>query len=215
MPDTTDVLEVATEAEDEKKTEEPQPDSPPEAAEEAKSAPRKRGVAPMRRVAGVLRSARTRRALPIAALLLILGLASTTGYYGWHYRQDRAVDTAAAAALQAANAYAVTLTSVDTTKLDADFQAVLDGSTGEFRDTYTKSSAQLRQLLIDHKATGSGVVLQSAVESAAADEVVVLLFVDQTVTNTEMPDPRIDRSRIVMTMRLVDGHWKAAKVDIP
>lgn len=157
----------------------------------------------------------TRRSVPAVALLLIVGLAAATGYLGWQRHERNALDDASAAALRAATSYAVILTSVDTNSLDANFQAVLDGSTGEFRDAYTQSSTQLRQLLIDHKAVGRGVVLQSAVKSATRDEVVVLLFVDQTVTNTELPDPRIDRSRIVMTMREVDGRWKAAKVDIP
>ncbi|MFF2554025.1 DUF3329 domain-containing protein [Nocardia sp. NPDC058058] len=166
------------------------------------------------RISGRPRTA-IRRALPTALALLIIGLTGATVYLGWQYHRVRAVDAAGEAAQRAATSYAVTLTSVDTANLDANFQAVLDGSTGDFRDTYTKSSAQLRQLLIDHKATGHGVVLQSAVQSASTDEVVVLLFVDQTVTNTEMPDPRVDRSRIAMTMRQVDGRWKAAKVDIP
>lgn len=157
---------------------------------------------------------RRRAALAILAAVL-LGLAGATGYLGWQYRTERAVRAAGTEALRTADAYAVTLTSVDTNNLDADFKAVLDGSTGEFRDIYAKSSAQLRQLLIDHKATGHGVVVDSAIKSASRDEVVVLLFVDQTVTNTEMPDPRVDRSRIVMTMRKIDGAWKAAKVDLP
>ncbi|WP_306355773.1 MULTISPECIES: hypothetical protein [unclassified Nocardia] len=160
-------------------------------------------------------AAGARRLAPAIALLLIIGLGAAAAYFGWQYREVRATEQASAAALRAAETYAVTLTSVDSADLDANFQAVLDGSTGEFRDAYTQSSSQLRQLLIDHRAAGKGVVLQSAVQSATRDEVVVLLFVDQTVTNTEMPDPRVDRSRIVMTMRLVDGQWKAARVDIP
>ncbi|WP_280356976.1 Mce protein [Nocardia otitidiscaviarum] len=160
-------------------------------------------------------TAGARRLAPAIALLLIIGLGAAAAYFGWQYREVRATEQASAAALRAAETYAVTLTSVDSADLDANFQAVLDGSTGEFRDAYTQSSSQLRQLLIDHRAAGKGVVLQSAVQSATRDEVVVLLFVDQTVTNTEMPDPRVDRSRIVMTMRLVDGQWKAARVDIP
>ncbi|MCM6772573.1 Mce protein [Nocardia sp. CDC159] len=165
---------------------------------------------------------RTRRryaALRVAAIatavVLLLGLTAATAILGWKYTDMRAVQAAAEQARRAAADYAVTLTSVDTANLDANFKSVLDGSTGEFRDVYSKSSTQLRQLLIDHKATGHGVVLQSAVQSASENEAVVLLFVDQTVTNTEMPDPRIDHSRIVMTMQRVGGQWKAAKVDIP
>lgn len=158
-----------------------------------------------------------RKVRPLLAALtaLLLALAGAGGFFGWHYLKDRQVANAGAAALNTANAYAVTLTSVDTNNLDANFAAVLDGSTGEFHDMYAKSSSQLRKLLIDHKATGHGIVVNSAVKSATADEVVVLLFVDQTVTNTEVPDPRVDRSRMVMTMQNVDGRWKAAKVELP
>lgn len=155
------------------------------------------------------------RLLVAAIAALVLALAGAGGFFGWHYATDRQIASASAAALNTANSYAVTLTSVDTNNLDENFAAVLDGSTGEFHDMYAKSSSELRKLLIDHKATGHGVVVDSAVKSATTDEVVVLLFVDQTVTNTEVPDPRVDRSRMVMTMQNLDGEWKAAKVELP
>jgi Mce-associated membrane protein len=68
--------------------------------------------------------------------------------------------------------------------------------------------------LIDNKATAHGVVVDSAIQSESTDRVVVLLFIDQTVTNTAAPDPRIDRSRIKMTMEKVDGRWRASKVQL-
>ena len=80
---------------------------------------------------------------------------------------------------------------------------------------YSQSSVQLRQLLIDNKASAHGVVVESAVQSASKDKVVVLLFVDQSVANANVPDPRIDRSRIKMTMENVDGRWRASKVELP
>jgi Mce-associated membrane protein len=156
-----------------------------------------------------------RRLIAAAIAVLVLALGGVGGFFGWQYVGERQIANAGAAALNTANSYAVTLTSVDTGNLDANFAAVLDGSTGEFHDMYARSSSELRTLLIDHKATGHGVVVNSAVKSATADEVVVLLFVDQTVTNTEVPDPRVDRSRMVMTMQNIDGRWKAAKVELP
>ena len=112
-------------------------------------------------------------------------------------------------------AYAQVLTSIDSNNVDENFRQVLDGATGEFKDMYTQSSVQLRQLLIDNKATAHGVVLESAVQSAGKDKVVVLLFVDQSVQNSQVPDPRIDRSRIKITMEDVDGQWRASKVELP
>ncbi|KLO26609.1 hypothetical protein ABW16_19070 [Mycolicibacter heraklionensis] len=161
----------------------------------------------------------SRKLLPqlvIGALtLLVVTLAACCGYLGWQNKSHRDIEAAGAAAQRVAQDYAATLTSVDSNNLDANFAAVLDGSTGEFHDMYRQSSAQLRQMLLARKATGHGVVIDSAIKSATKDQVVVLLFVDQTVTNTDVPDPRIDRSRIVMTMQQIGGQWKAAKVELP
>ncbi|MCZ8382703.1 hypothetical protein O6P37_27910 [Mycobacterium sp. CPCC 205372] len=150
----------------------------------------------------------------MAAAVVVASLAGC-GYLGWTVWQDRAVTRAGEQAREAAVAYAQVLTSIDANKVDENFDQVLGGATGEFKDMYSQSSMQLRQLLIDNKATAHGVVLESAVQSQSKDRVVVLLFVDQSVTNTSMPDPRIDRSRIKMTMEHVDGGWRACKVELP
>jgi Mce-associated membrane protein len=57
-------------------------------------------------------------------------------------------------------------------------------------------------------------VVDSAIKSATKTRVEVLLFVDQSVTNTVNPQPRIDRSRVAITMELVDNRWLASKVDL-
>lgn len=188
-------------------------DGTPESADTAEAAP-----APMPgRLAILLMVVKftvRRFAVPIVALIAIVAIAAAV-ILAWQLHRKQAVDDASAAALAAARAYAVTLTSVDSGNLDRDFTAVLDGSTGEFRDMYTRSSGQLRTLLQDNKATGKGVVLEAAVKSASESEVEVLLFIDQTVTNAASTDPRVDRSRVLMTMRLVDGRWLASRVYLP
>ncbi|VEG45625.1 membrane protein [Mycolicibacterium flavescens] len=156
-----------------------------------------------------------RPALRGALVLAFVTLLGTTGFLGWQLWQERQVAQAGEQARAAAVTYAQVLTSIDSAKVDENFDAVLDGATGEFKDMYSQSSSQLRQLLIDNKASAHGVVLESAVQSAAKDRVVVLLFVDQSVSNTNVPDPRIDRSRIKMTMENVDGRWRASKVELP
>jgi len=146
-------------------------------------------------------------------LLLVASLA-VSGFLGWKQWQEHQVKLAGQQAQQAAVAYAQVLTSIDSNKVDENFRQVLDGATGEFKDMYTQSSVQLRQLLIDNKATAHGVVVDSAIQSESTNKVVVLVFIDQTVTNTQAPDPRIDRSRIKMTMEKIDGHWRASKVQL-
>jgi len=149
----------------------------------------------------------------ILPLLLVASLA-LSGFLGWKQWQEHQIKQAGEQAQQAAIAYAQVLTSIDSNNVDQNFRQVLDGATGEFKDMYTQSSVQLRQLLIDNKATAHGVVVDSAIQSESTNKVVVLVFIDQTVTNMQAPDPRIDRSRIKMTMEKVDGHWRASKVQL-
>ena len=146
---------------------------------------------------------------------LIVALIGGSGFLGWQAWRQHQVEVASQEGQAAAVRYAQVLTSIDSNNVDQNFTDVLNGATGEFKDMYSQSSAQLRQLLLDNKATAHGVVIDSAVKSATPDKVVVLMFVDQTVANKAAPDPRIDRSRVKMTMEKVDGAWRASKVELP
>ncbi len=155
-----------------------------------------------------------RRALVGAVAAVFVAALALSGFLGWQVWQTHQVAQAGKQAQDSAVTYAQILTSIDSSKVDENFNEVLAGATGEFKDMYSQSSMQLRQLLIDNKASAHGVVVDSAVQSASKDKVVVLLFVDQSVSNTTVPDPRIDRSRIKMTMEKVDGQWRASKVEL-
>jgi Mce-associated membrane protein len=157
----------------------------------------------------------SRRLLLCATVLIVIAALALSAVSGWLWWQQRALTEAGEQAQQAAVAYAQILTSIDSSKVDENFSQVLDGATGEFKDMYSQSSTQLRQLLVDNKASAHGVVVESAIQSTSKNKVVVLLFVDQSVSNTTVPDPRIDRSRIKMTMEFVDGRWRASQVALP
>ncbi len=150
------------------------------------------------------------------ALLAVIAVVSTVfaAVFGWKLRDRDAVDTAAQQALTTAEAYAATLTSIDAQNIDQDFTQVLNGSTGDFKNMYSQSSNQLKTLLVANKAVSKGKVVDASIKSASTDRVEVMLFVDQQITNTVSPDPRVDRSRIVMTMQLVGGRWLASRVDM-
>lgn len=159
-----------------------------------------------------------RRSISVRSLIAavaVLALLAGGGFIGWKSYQGWATDRASAAALEASKEFAVTLTSVNSENIDESFGDVLAGATGEFKDMYSRSSGQLKQLLVDNNAASQGVVIDAAVKSATTDEVVVLLFVDQAITNTATPEQRVDRSRVVMTMSKTDGQWLASKVDLP
>ncbi|MDT5079587.1 MAG: Mce-associated rane protein [Mycobacterium sp.] len=155
-----------------------------------------------------------RRIVAAVAGVVVVAVLALSGFLAWQLKQNNDTAAAGRAALAAAQRYAVVLTSIDTNNVDQNFTQVLDGSTGEFKDVYSQSASQLRQVLIDNKAMSKGIVVDSAIKSATKTKVDVLLFVDQSVSNTANPEPRIDRSRVTITMELVDNHWLASKVDL-
>ncbi|WP_061504107.1 hypothetical protein [Mycobacterium avium] len=147
-------------------------------------------------------------------ILIFVAALGLSGYLGWQDKQQKDIDNAGRAALSSAQRFAVTLTSIDTSSVDQNFTQVVDGSTGEFKDMYSQSASQLRQVLIDNKAMSKGTIIDSAVKSASKTKVDVVLFVDQWITNVASPQPRLDRSRVAMTMELVNGRWLASKVEL-
>ncbi|WP_433710465.1 hypothetical protein ACQP2U_29550 [Nocardia sp. CA-084685] len=159
-----------------------------------------------------------RRWVPRAAVgaIAVVGVSASVvaGILGWKMHDRDAVDVAARQAATTAQNYAITLTSIDSQHIEQNFAAVLSGATGEFKDTYTQSSNQLKTLLVQNNAVSKGKVVGSSIKSATKDRVEVMLFVDQEVTNSVSPDPRIDRSRMVMTMERVGDSWLASKVEL-
>ncbi len=158
---------------------------------------------------------RRRSAAKWFAAVVLVAVLAASGYAGWLLFEQHQKDVAAAEALDAAEKFTLVLTTINPHAIDQNITEVRDGSTGEFKNLYEQSSAQLRQVLIDNKATAHGVVIESAVKSASKDRVEVVLFVDQAVSNAAAPAPQLDRSRVVMTMEKVDGRWLASKVDLP
>ena len=155
-----------------------------------------------------------RRSIVVAVSSLFVAALGLSGFLGWQLKQEHDTAAAGRAALAVARSYAVTLTSVDTKDIDHNFAQVLDGATGEFKDMYSQSATQLRQVLIDNKAVSHGTVVDAAIKSATKTKVEVLLFVDQSISNVVNPEPRIDRNRVEMTMELIDNRWLASKLDI-
>jgi Mce-associated membrane protein len=55
-------------------------------------------------------------------------------------------------------------------------------------------------------------VAAASVVTATADQVVVLLFVNQTTTSTRLDGPRVDLNRVRLTLVKVDGDWLVKNV---
>lgn len=154
-----------------------------------------------------------RRPVPLLSVALVLSLV-LAGWMGLKVRSDDRLGDARREVVAVAQTYAVSLTTYDYAKLDADFARVLDSSTGSFRTEYTAASESLRALIAKFKATATGKVLSTAVVSVETGRAELLLFVDQTVNNTNTQAPRIDRTRMRMGLEKQDGRWLISSLDL-
>jgi len=163
-----------------------------------------------------------RRRLLTAALCVLLaaGLVAAT-VLGWRYRERVQANQARGQALTAARQAAPVVLSYDYRHLDRDFAAAGARLTGHFRDEYRKTTTTVvgptaRKYHGVVKATvaaPTGGSPAASVISASADRAVILLFVNQVTTSTQVTGSRVDLNRVRMTLARTSGGWKVSGVD--
>jgi Mce-associated membrane protein len=125
---------------------------------------------------------------------------------------------ARATALVAAKTFSAELSTYDYHHLDRDFGAVVNHSTGKFKTDFSKASKDLEPLITKYQATSAGKVAAAGISDDATTDptnhATVIVFVDQTVRNTNSPQPRVDRNRLRLTLTHASGSWLVEKVEI-
>ena len=141
---------------------------------------------------------------------LAFGLGYTTFDKARELDRARELESSRSSALEAARDFAQQVTTYDSTSLDKSFDEVLDASTGDFHDQYATASKSLRDTIVEAAASASGKVISAGVVKASTDRVEVIVFVDQTVSNKLLKEPRVDRSRMSVVMERHGGRWKVS-----
>lgn len=160
-------------------------------------------------------TARRPRRWPVVALgALSVVLAAALVVTLLDLRSRDQVNSARTSALAAARTYSVELSSYRYTELQKDFELVLSHSTPAFQKNYTKSSSALNKILVQYKASATGSVKAAGVVSATTKQVVVLVDVDQKVTNSTKKTPTQDESRLQMTLVRENGRWLIDKLTL-
>jgi len=133
-----------------------------------------------------------------------------------HNRDTGSVDDARADAVVAARQAARDILSYDYRNLDEDIAKAKSETTGLFARQYAGSADALLQQAGELRAIVQATPATPGVVSASADEVVVLMWVDQAsvkqLAGQKSPTTRIDQSRVRMTMTKVDGKWKVSQL---
>lgn len=122
-------------------------------------------------------------------------------------------------ALKAANRYGVYLSSYDYKNLtgpSAPWTLVDESSTASFKADFDKTRASLSTLVKNYHATATGKVVASGLSSVSSRKAVVLLFIDQTVTNSaQKPGTETQPLRVEVVLARQHGKWLIDKLDVP
>lgn len=119
-----------------------------------------------------------------------------------------ALDDARENATAAATSGVAAVLSYDYRHLASDFHRAETLLTAGFRKKYDSTTAKaVEPLAQKYQARSSAQVTAAGTITASVDRVVVLVFVDQTVTNSQLTAPRLDRSRIDVTLVNQGGRW--------
>lgn len=158
-----------------------------------------------------------RRELRMAILVAVLIAATVSAASVWftQYRQDSRVDeTAARSAVDAAATGTVALLSYAPDTIDRDFASAKTYLTGDFLAYYSQFTQQIVAPAAKEKSVKTtAVVVRSAVRELRPDSAVVLVFINQTTTSADKPDPAMTASSVRVTLTRLDDQWRISSFE--
>ncbi|MFD9681847.1 hypothetical protein ACFWAD_18355 [Rhodococcus sp. NPDC059969] len=147
----------------------------------------------------------------IAGVLVVVAALGWGAFATWQKSVD---DDARTSALESGRQFATDLATYNFENLDQNLSVVRDNSVGEFAGQYAQVAANLQNMIVQYQATSSAQIISAGLASSDRDNAEVLVFLDQTITNTNSPDPRIDRNRMQLSLVREDGEWKLSNVQL-
>ncbi|MGY4101943.1 hypothetical protein ACW2Q0_20690 [Nocardia sp. R16R-3T] len=166
------------------------------------------------RLGGLFRLSRTAAIVSTVVLGLLLGGTTvTTVLLERSLSGHRAVTTAVREARDSAQSRVPKVLSYDFNTVDTEFPTATQNLTGKFHDDFGKlvTSVIIPAAHRDSIVTKATIV-GAAVVSAGQDEVTLLLFLNQETTSTKYQGPRLDGSRVRVTMARDAGTWLVSDI---
>lgn len=150
----------------------------------------------------------------VATVLVVTAMGIAAGLYFVVYQPDQRVSEAEAQrAIRAASDGSVAVLSYAPDHLDRDFARAKSYLTGNFLAYYTKFTEQIAVLAQQKQVTETARVIRAAVSELRPDAAVVLVFIDQTATSKEKPEPQTTANSARVTLTKVKGSWLISKLD--
>jgi Mce-associated membrane protein len=157
----------------------------------------------------------TRWRLIVLALAVVLAIGLAGGLFAFQYRPDQQTDGAAAqAAIRASSAGTVALLSYSPETVDNDVAVAKSNLTGEYLRYFSDFSRYFIEPAVRlHNVKASAGVLRAAVAELHPNSAVVLLFIHQTTTSKDKPEPTLTTNNVRVTLTKIHGSWLIAKFE--
>lgn len=150
----------------------------------------------------------------VATVLVAASVGVAVGLYFMLYRPDQQVgDAEAHRAIQAASEGSVAVLSYAPDNLNRDFARAQSYLTGNFLAYYIKFTEQIAAMAQQKQVTETAKVVRAAVSELHPDSAVVLVFINQTATSKEKPEPQTTANIARVTLTKVKGSWLISKLD--
>lgn len=155
----------------------------------------------------------------VVPVVLVLMFAISGGLAAWlyftQYRPDKQTDTAVAhTVVTAAREGTVALLSYKPETLDQDFRTARSHLTGDFLNYYEQFTRDIVTPAAKQKAvTTTAQVVGAAVTELHPGSAVVLVFVNQTTTSKDRPDPAMSASTVLVSLTKANDRWLITKFD--
>lgn len=164
------------------------------------------------------RSGMLRKLKPVPVILIVLLLVSG-GSAAWLYFNEykpgqQTNPDVARTVVSAASDGTVAMLSYSPESLDKDFAAAKSHLTGDFLSYYNQFTQEIVAPAAKQKSLKTTAhVMGAAVQELHPDSAVVLVFVDQSTTSKDKPDPSMAASNVLVSLTRVNSHWLITKFD--
>jgi Mce-associated membrane protein len=156
-----------------------------------------------------------RRWRPIAMAIVLLASAAGVSvlYFGPH-RADQDIAAATTAVVDAASQGSVALLSYAPGSVEPDLAAAQSHLTGEFLTYYSQFANQIVAPAAKQKDVhATATVVRAAPAEVAVDHAKVLIFLNQTTTSRDNPEPAQTASSVMVGLTKVGPRWLISSFD--
>jgi Mce-associated membrane protein len=152
--------------------------------------------------------------LIVATVLVVAAMGTAASLFVILYRPDQRVsDAEARRAIQVASDGTVAVLSYAPDHLNRDFATAKSYLTGDFLAYYTKFTEQIAALAMQKQVTETAKVVRAAVSELHPNSAVVLVFINQTATSKEKPEPQTTGSSLRVRLTKAKASWLISNLD--